>query len=179
MVSARLCCFGCLSQQLFVGLEPVNNPIRLPLGPHEVVVGPFLVVTDRPPKTSLQRRLYDLRIVTFADVVPVGGKCLRWKLSINTVGVTDLLQESAIVTLLQLDILVFVLGIGQILGKLIDLSCQAFQTVGSRLYFLFFQSIFLQIWPLWVSDKATIFFVISLYCWGLSKRELVHLPLDY
>lgn len=79
---------------------------------------------------------------------------------------------------LQIKILVFVLWVRKVFCELVDLICQAFQTILRWLNFLLFEIILLQVRPLRVIDKVR-FLVRRFRDRVRSNRELVHLPLDY
>jgi len=46
-----LCLVGLFLLEVLVGFYAVKNFVALPLGPHEVVVAPLLVVAHTPPKS--------------------------------------------------------------------------------------------------------------------------------
>lgn len=44
---------------IFPGLDAVEDLIRLPLGPYEVVSFPLIIVAHGPPETGFQGRSHD------------------------------------------------------------------------------------------------------------------------
>ena len=113
----------------FVRFETFDYLVRLPLGPREVVVRPLVVVAHRPPKPILETRPHLHRVVAAANVVLVRCEGRDWESGVSTVRFVDFRKKGAVVPLLQVEVLLFVLGIGQILGKQLDLCQEAFERV--------------------------------------------------
>lgn len=57
--------------QIFVCFETLYYAVRLPLGPHEVVLLPIVVVSQLPPKSGFHRGSDQDRVVTPTDVILV------------------------------------------------------------------------------------------------------------
>lgn len=91
-----------LLQMLLVCLQTINNFVRFPLSPHEVVINPFLVVAHLPPKPCLKSRSHQNRIITFTYVVLIRRESCSWEGHVIIIASINLNEESSVVSLLQL-----------------------------------------------------------------------------
>lgn len=58
--------------QFLVSLESTDNPVGLPLRPHEIVLVPRLKIAHRPPKSLFQSTPDQYGVIALADIVFVG-----------------------------------------------------------------------------------------------------------
>ena len=65
---------------LLPGLNAVEDLVRFPLSPNEIIVLPIIVVTHAPPKSALQCCSDYPRVVTSAYIVFIRSKTCRRKL---------------------------------------------------------------------------------------------------
>ena len=96
-------------------LDLVQDFVRLPLSPQEVVFAPVIEVAHRPPETGFEGSSDEYRVVAAADVVLVRRERRNWELQIVVVRLVDLIQELAIVFLFQLQVPIFIFRVGQVL----------------------------------------------------------------
>jgi hypothetical protein len=107
--------------KIFVCFETLDNPVRLPLGPHKVVLIPVVVVSQLPPKSGFHRSPDQDRVVSSTDVVLVRREIGDRKRLRAIVGLVDLHQECSVVSFLQVEVFFFVLRVGQVLRKSLNL----------------------------------------------------------
>jgi len=112
--------------KFLVRFYAVKNFIALPLGPHEVIVAPFLVVAHTPPKSCFESRTHKNRIIATTYVILIRREACVGEFDVITVRTVNFHQKLPVVSLLQLKKLLLVFGVGQILGELLDLGSQSF-----------------------------------------------------
>ena len=106
---------------VFVILELGNDLVGLPLRPYEVVLVPFLEVTQGPPETLFQAVSHEYRVVTSPYVVLVRGEGLLWEGDQSIIRLVDLHQELSVVLLFELKILILIFRVRQVFCQLLNL----------------------------------------------------------
>ena len=71
-------------------LDLVQDLVRLPLSPQEVVFAPVIEVAHRPPEACFEGCANQDRIVATPDIVLVGRERGRWELEIEAIRFVDL-----------------------------------------------------------------------------------------
>jgi len=114
--------FRLLLLNLLPGLEAAKDLVRLPLRPYEVIILPVVVITHAPPEAGLESCTHDPRVVSSPNVIFVWREGRVRELNLlDTVRLQYLDQEFSVVLLLEIQVTLFVPGIGQVLRKLLNL----------------------------------------------------------